>query len=54
MLKAYRGFDLDEAVWFESGNRSSLQEFRARSKADARALKREMDRLRGQLQEAAA
>lgn len=54
VLAAYRGFDLDQAGWFESANRSSLQEFWARSKADALALKREMERLRAGLEAPAA
>ena len=44
------GFDLNQARWFESANRASLQEFWARAKADALELKREMDRRRAQLE----
>lgn len=50
VLAAYREFDLQQARWFESANRSSLQEFWARAKADALGLKAEMDKLRGKLE----
>lgn len=54
VIEAYCGFDGAEARWFESANRASLQEFWARSKADALELKREMDRRRNQLEQAAS
>jgi hypothetical protein len=54
VLEAYRGFDLDQARWFESANRASLQEFWARAKADALGVKREMDQLRAGLEPQAA
>jgi hypothetical protein len=44
VLEAYRGFDLARADWFDSVNRASQQEFRARATANALELKREMDR----------
>lgn len=52
VLEAYRGFDLNQARWFESANRTPLQEFWARSPSDALALKREMESLRGKLEAA--
>lgn len=53
VLEAYRGFDLDQALWFDSANRAALQEFWARAKADALGLKVELERLRGKLKAAA-
>ena len=52
VLEAYRGFDRTQARWFDSANRASLQEFWARSKADALGLKRELDQRRAQLEAA--
>jgi phage recombination protein Bet len=52
VLDAYRDFDLMQARWFESANRAPLQEFWARSKADALGLKAEMDKARAKLEQA--
>jgi phage recombination protein Bet len=54
VLAAYRGFDLDQARWFQSVNRAALQEFWARAKADALGVKREMERMRANLEAQAA
>lgn len=50
VLDAYREFDLTQARWFESANRSSLQEFWARSPSDALELKKAMEDLRRKLE----
>lgn len=50
VLEAYREFDLTQARWFDSANRTPLQEFWARSPSDALALKREIEGLRAKLE----
>jgi phage recombination protein Bet len=50
VLEAYREFDLTQARWFDSANRTPLQEFWARAPADALELKREMEKLRAKLE----
>lgn len=50
VLEAYRAFDLNQARWFDSANKTPLQEFWARSPPDALALKREIEGLRAKLE----
>jgi hypothetical protein len=52
VLEAYRDFDLQQARWFDSANRTPLQEFWARSPADALDLKRELEAIRAKLETA--
>jgi len=52
VLEAYRDFDLTQARWFDSANRAPMQEFWARSPADALDLKREIEGLRAKLENA--
>jgi phage recombination protein Bet len=53
VLEAYRTFDLQQARWFESANRTQLQEFWARSPSDALELKKKLEGLRTKLEAAA-
>jgi hypothetical protein len=53
VLEAYRDFDLQQARWFDSANRTPLQEFWARAPADALELKRELEAIRAKLESAA-
>ena len=52
VLEVYRDFDLTQARWFDSANRTPLQEFWARSPSDALELKRQMEALRAKLEAA--
>lgn len=52
VLEAYRGFDLTQARWFDSANRAPMQEFWARSPADALDLKKALEALRAKLEAA--
>lgn len=52
VLEAYEGFDLRQARWFDSANRTPLQEFWARSPSDALELKKRMEAKRAELEKA--
>jgi phage recombination protein Bet len=52
ILGAYREMDLTQARWFDSANRTPLQEFWARSPADALELKKAMEAIRSKLEAA--
>lgn len=49
VLEAYEGFDLQQARWFDSANRSPLQEFWARAPSDALELKKRTEAIRARL-----
>lgn len=53
VLDSLRDYDMPQLRWFESANRSSLQEFWARAKADALGLKSAIEKRRAELELAA-